>query len=51
MQSHVEVMRQFAREVGRLSGRYEFAEGWRRHHYAGFCDPQSDPLRGALGID
>jgi len=34
-----------AREVGRMSGRFKYAEGWRRHLHHGFCDPQADPLQ------
>ena len=37
-----------SRAVGRLSGRYEFAEGWTRHLHQGYCAPGADPLRAAL---
>jgi LmbE family N-acetylglucosaminyl deacetylase len=37
-----------AREVGRLSRWFEYAEGWRFHHHAGFCDKDSDPLSQML---
>jgi LmbE family N-acetylglucosaminyl deacetylase len=40
-------MESLSREVGRMSRRYEYAEGWRRHSHLGFCDRQFDPL-GAL---
>jgi hypothetical protein len=36
-------------EVGRLSGNFKYAEGWRRHLHLGFCGPEADPLRKALG--
>ena len=36
-------------EVGRMSGRFRYAEGWRRHLHLGFCAPGADPLREALG--
>ena len=38
-----------ARDVGRLSGRFRFAEGWRRHLHYGFSAIGVDPLRKALG--
>ena len=45
----VEVMDAMARDVGRMSVRFELAEGWRRHSHIGFCDEHADPLRDALG--
>jgi hypothetical protein len=38
-----------SRAVGRLSGRFEHAEGWRRHLHLGFSSRETDPLREALG--
>jgi hypothetical protein len=38
-----------AREVGEMSGRFQYAEGWRRRLHLGFCDPDADPLATALG--
>jgi len=38
-----------AREVGRMSGVFEYAEGWRRHLHLGFCGEDADPLGAALG--
>jgi len=35
-------------EVGRLSGCYQFAEGWRRRNHLGFCDVGADPLMDVL---
>ena len=42
-------MEDMALEVGRMSKRFKLAEGWRRHLHLGFCRPQADPLRDALG--
>ncbi|HHW88853.1 MAG TPA: LmbE family protein [Chloroflexi bacterium] len=42
-------MEQMSREVGRLSGRFAFAEGWTRHLPAGYCGENDDPLADALG--
>jgi LmbE family N-acetylglucosaminyl deacetylase len=38
-----------ARELGRMSGRFKFAEGWRRHLHYGFSATEVDPLKDALG--
>jgi hypothetical protein len=35
--------------VGKLSGQFEFAEGWRRHLHLGFSAAEIDPLKDALG--
>jgi LmbE family N-acetylglucosaminyl deacetylase len=40
-----------ARELGRRSGKFKFAEGWRRHLHYGFGAATDDPLRDALGRD
>lgn len=37
--------------VGRLSRKFKYAEGWRRHLHSGFCSPEADPLVAALGKD
>jgi LmbE family N-acetylglucosaminyl deacetylase len=47
--SYLHSMHEAARELGRLSGCYEFAEGWRRHAHLGFCAAGADPLAIALG--
>jgi LmbE family N-acetylglucosaminyl deacetylase len=49
MGSYVQEMDGMARQVGRMSGRFEFAEGWRRHSNLGFAAPDADPLQLALG--
>jgi LmbE family N-acetylglucosaminyl deacetylase len=49
MSSYLRTMDDLSREVGRLSGRFTHAEGWRRHLHWGFCGPEDDPLRAALG--
>ena len=36
-------------EVGRMSGRFKHAEGWRRHLHLGFASSEIDPLGAALG--
>ena len=49
MSSYLRTMDDLSREVGALSGRFVHAEGWRRHLHWGFCGPDDDPLRAALG--
>jgi LmbE family N-acetylglucosaminyl deacetylase len=51
MSQYVRTMEDFARELGRMSRRFRFAEGWRRHLHYGFGAPDADPLRDALGAD
>jgi LmbE family N-acetylglucosaminyl deacetylase len=49
MPSYLQMMEEMSREVGRMSGVFEHAEGWRRHLHLGFCAPEDDPLADALG--
>ena len=35
--------------VGRLSKKFKYAEGWRRHLHYGYCATDADPLADALG--
>jgi len=49
MDSYLQAMDDFGRDVGRQSGRFTFAEGWRRHTHLGFCPADADPLRDVLG--
>jgi LmbE family N-acetylglucosaminyl deacetylase len=46
--SYLQTMRDMSREVGTMSVKYEYAEGWRRRLHWGFCGPDDDPLRKAL---
>lgn len=49
MNSYLRSMEEGSREVGRMSRRFRLAEGWRRHSHMGYCAPDADPLRDALG--
>lgn len=49
MDSYLISMDEASRRVGQLSGKFEFAEGWRRHLHLGFSTSEVDPLRDALG--
>jgi LmbE family N-acetylglucosaminyl deacetylase len=48
MDSYLDAMENFCREVGAMSGRFKYAEGWRRRLHLGFCAEGADPLSGAL---
>jgi len=48
LDSYLQTMKDLSAEVGQMSGRYAYAEGWRRHLHLGFCSPTADPLRTAL---
>jgi N-acetylglucosamine malate deacetylase 1 len=48
MNSYLLAMEEMSREVGRLSRRFKYAEGWRRHLHLGFCRAEADPLQSAL---
>jgi LmbE family N-acetylglucosaminyl deacetylase len=49
MDSYLSEMENMARQVGAMSQRFEFAEGWRRHSHLGFATADADPLRDTLG--
>ena len=47
--SHLLFMESMSREVGKMSGRFTYAEGWRRHSHWGFAPEDFDPLSNILG--
>lgn len=49
MSSYLRTMEDMSAEVGRMSRRFKYAEGWRRHNPPGLCAPDADPLRDVLG--
>jgi LmbE family N-acetylglucosaminyl deacetylase len=49
MNSYLLAMEDMALAVGRMSKRFKYAEGWRRHLHIGYCGPDADPLAEALG--
>lgn len=49
LDAYLDTMRQHAREMGELSARCEYAEGWRRHNPLGLCAAGADPLAEILG--
>ena len=48
MDSYLVTMTENSREVGTLSRRFAYAEGWRRRLHLGFCSEEADPLSAAL---
>ena len=44
MGSYLDALVNTAKEMGSLSGRYRFGEGWRRHAHTGFSATEIDPL-------
>lgn len=49
MDSYLISMDEASSAVGRLSGKFTLAEGWRRHLHLGFSAKEIDPLRDVLG--
>lgn len=49
LDSYLQAMHDLMREVGQMSGRFEFAEGWRQHLHLGFGPAGWNPLAEALG--
>lgn len=45
MNSYLKSMEKFSLEVGRMSKKFKYAEGWRRRIHYGYCDPDDDPLK------
>jgi N-acetylglucosamine malate deacetylase 1 len=48
MDSYLRVADNMSLTLGEMSGRFEHAEGWRRHNPLGFCAQDADPLRELL---
>jgi LmbE family N-acetylglucosaminyl deacetylase len=48
LDSYLTTMEDMSAEVGRQSGCFSYAEGWRRHLHLGFCGKDADPLTEAL---
>jgi len=49
LDSYIISMREMSRDIGGKSGRFEFAEGWRRHLHLGYSARDIDPLDELLG--
>lgn len=49
--AYLEELTSRGRYYGKLSGRFEFAEGWLRHSHLGFGPEEFDPLQQAVNAD
>ena len=47
--AYLNTMEEISLEVGRMSGNFPYAEGWRRHSHLGFSATEQDPLGDVLG--
>jgi N-acetylglucosamine malate deacetylase 1 len=45
MNSYLQTMEDISLTVGKMSGKFTHAEGWRRHLHVGFCALDDDPLK------
>lgn len=50
LDSYLDTMSNLDAELGQRTGKFAFAEGWRRHLHLGFCGANDDPLRQALQV-
>ena len=48
MDAYLDEMERMSGEVGRMSEKYQFAEGWRRHSHLGFGPEDFDPIANLL---
>jgi LmbE family N-acetylglucosaminyl deacetylase len=48
LDNYLITMQDMSAEVGEMSGKFSYAEGWRRHSHLGFAREEFDPLRYAL---
>jgi LmbE family N-acetylglucosaminyl deacetylase len=44
LDTYLITMREMSQEVGRMSGKFKYAEGWRRHSHLGYSSREIDPL-------
>ena len=48
MDNYLNAMQDMSKEVGTMSGKCRFAEGWRKHHFLGYSARPIDPLYDTL---
>jgi len=46
--AYLNTMKGYAQEMGEMSQKYEFAEGWQQHNPLGFCSEEANPLADIL---
>ncbi len=47
--SYLNTMMEMSKNAGKMSGRFDYAEGWIRHSHLGFAAEDFDPLSEAMG--
>ena len=50
LNAYLKTMRNMSAEVGKLSAKYKYAEGWRKHSYLGFAAKDNNPLASILKL-
>ncbi len=48
MDAYLNTMEEQSGAVGRMSGRFSYSEGWKKHAHLGFCSPDARPLEDFL---
>lgn len=48
LDAYLITMKEMCGEVGKLSGKFKYAEGWIRHSHLGFCSADDNPLADIL---
>jgi N-acetylglucosamine malate deacetylase 1 len=48
LDAYLITMKDMCAEIGQLSGKFNYAEGWTRHSHLGFCNEDADPLNEIL---
>ena len=48
LDSYLKTMQDCSRQIGKMSGKFEYAEGWIIHDHRGFCSENADPLTDTL---
>jgi N-acetylglucosamine malate deacetylase 1 len=48
LDAYLITMREMSEEVGKMSGKFRYAEGWRRHSHLGYAGKEIDPLQEIL---
>ena len=50
LDAYLITMREMSEEVGNMSRKFRYAEGWRRHSHLGYSSKEIDPLREILKV-
>ncbi|MCP4178565.1 MAG: LmbE family protein [bacterium] len=50
MNAYLEIMHDYSKEMGEVSRKFKYAEGWRMHNPLGFCDKEFNPIKDILNV-